>query len=451
MDDTTAMAAAKPRRLRGGGSAEVGRGLWRCMVLVALTGALPLLVVAAGFGGVVYALSWSAHLSAPTAVRVLADVGEIATGLFWAALVARLAFAVSGRRLSTAARDRLARWTGLRLEAVYRTTPEVTQMATGFWWSGYAYYRTEAEARRGARHGSRARDPQMRRDARWSAVAAFTVLPTAGAAPAAICAGIVPAAVRTDLLWPGIVLVLAGLAAAPFGWRVLTPVAGRFLGATPDAGLERRVEELEAVRANLTRTQAAELERIERSLHDGAQARLVALGMSMGAAERLVDLDPEGAKAILAEARASSASALAELRSLVRGINPPVLAERGLVDAVQALALDVPVKVNVHSVLPGRPERPVEAAVYFAVAELLANVAKHAHAAHVTITLGYSMAERRLAVSVLDDGVGGAAAAPGSGLSGIGQRIAAFGGTMEIDSPVGGPTRVSVALPCALS
>lgn len=420
-------------------------------MLVGVTGAIPLVVAATGFGGVAYALSWSAHLSSPHAVRLLADVGEIATGLFWAALVARLVFAVSGRRLSTFARDCVARWTGLRLEASYRAAPEVTQMATGFWWSGYEYHRTEAEARLRARHGSRTRDPQVRRDARWSAVAAFTVLPTAAAAPAAICAGVVLAALHDDLLWPGIALVLAGLAAAPFAWRILLPVARRFLGAAPDAALQRRVEELEAVRANLTRTQAAELERIERSLHDGAQARLVALGMSMGAAERMVDLDPEGAKAILAEARASSASALAELRSLVRGINPPVLAERGLLDAVQALALDVPVKVSVHSVLPGRPERPVEAAVYFAVAELLANVAKHAHAAHVTITLGYSMSERRLSMSVLDDGAGGAAAAPGSGLRGIEQRIAAFGGTMEIDSPVGGPTRVSVALPCALS
>jgi signal transduction histidine kinase len=444
------MAMAGPRRLRGG-LTEIRQGLWRCLVLVALTGAIPLAVAAVGFGGVAYALSWSAHLSAPHAVRLLADVGEIATGLFWATLVARLVFAVSGRRLSTSARERAARWTGLRLEASYRTTPEVTQMATGFWWSGFEYHRTESEARRRAQHGSRTRDPQVRRDARWSAVAAFTVLPTAAVAPAAICAGVVAAALRDDLLWPGILLVLAGLAAAPFGWRILTPVSRRFLGTRPDAPARQRIEELEAVRANLTRTQAAELERIERSLHDGAQARLVALGMSMGAAERMVDLDPEGAKAILAEARASSASALAELRSLVRGINPPVLAERGLVDAVHELALDVPVKVSVHSVLPGRPERPVEAAVYFAVAELLANVAKHAHAAHVTITLGYSMSERRLAVSVLDDGVGGAAAAPGSGLRGIEQRITTFGGTMEIDSPVGGPTRVSVALPCALS
>jgi signal transduction histidine kinase len=138
----------------------------------------------------------------------------------------------------------------------------------------------------------------------------------------------------------------------------------------------------------------------------------------------------------------------------VHGINPPVLAERGLVDAVRVLALDSPVEVTVHSAVPSRAvpsraERPVEAAVYFAVAELLANVAKHAHASHVTVDLGYTV--QMLTASVTDDGVGGAVAAPGSGLNGVERRMAAFGGHLAIDSPAGGPTRMTVAVPCALS
>ncbi|PRX61762.1 histidine kinase [Nonomuraea fuscirosea] len=230
---------------------------------------------------------------------------------------------------------------------------------------------------------------------------------------------------------------------------MIGPVAGRFLGPIPSSRLGRRIKELEAIRADMTATQAAELDRIERGLHDGAQARLVAMGMSMQAAEHLVDADPAAAKAILAEARASSVAALTELRSLVRGINPPVLAERGLVDAVRALALDAPVEVAVRSAVPSRPERPVESALYFAVAELLANVSKHAGATRATVELGY--ADRTLSATVTDDGAGGADLSAGSGLSGIGRRMAAFGGRLDIDSPAGGPTRVTVAVPCALS
>jgi signal transduction histidine kinase len=162
-------------------------------------------------------------------------------------------------------------------------------------------------------------------------------------------------------------------------------VAARFLGPAPRS----RIKELTEIQADVTKAQAVELERIERGLHDGAQARIVALGLSIGAAEHLLDTDPEAARAILAAARESSAAALAELRALVRGINPPVLAERGLADAVRALALDAPVPAVVAAALPSRPERPVESAVYFAVSELLVNVAKHARATQAGIDLGY--------------------------------------------------------------
>src|SRR5690606_25324623 len=118
--------------------------------------------------------------------------------------------------------------------------------------------------------------------------------------------------------------------------------------------------------------------RIERDLHDGAQARLVALGMNLGVAEQLLSKDPEAVRAILSDTRKASAAALTELRDLVRGIHPPVLADRGLADAVRALAMDSPLDVTVNADLPGRPEAPVESAMYFAVAEALANAAKHA-------------------------------------------------------------------------
>jgi signal transduction histidine kinase len=243
-------------------------------------------------------------------------------------------------------------------------------------------------------------------------------------------------------------LIVAGLGSAPFGWRVFGPVAAAFLG--PSA--RSKVEALQAVQADMTHTQAAELERIERSLHDGAQARIVALGMAMGAAEHLLDTDPEKARPIIAGARASAAEALAELRDLARGINPPVLSERGPVDAVRALALDAPVPVSVRSSLPSRPERPVEAAVFFAVAELLANISKHAHATRATVELGYADKTLAVTVTVTDDGQGGAAGpATGSGLTGIERRLAAFGGRVDIDSPAGGPTRITLGIPCVLS
>jgi len=133
----------------------------------------------------------------------------------------------------------------------------------------------------------------------------------------------------------------------------------------------------------------------------------------------------------------------------VRGINPPVLAERGLVEAVRALALDAAVEVDVRSDVAGRAERPVEAAMYFAVAELLTNVAKHARARRASVELEHSGGT--LTALVADDGAGGAAAAAGGGLHGIQRRLAALGGRLEVSSPVGGPTRITVAVPCELS
>jgi len=427
---------------------EIMLGLYRSAVLVGLTCVLPAVGVVVGLGGSKLAYSWSAELSASPAIRGLATLGETLMVIVWIAAAVWITHPLTSRALSRVARRLAERWLGMRIQVAYRPVPPVTRMATGYWWDGHEYHKSEREARRRARMHARFHDPQLHWDGRWALVAAVTVLPVA-ALPLLGFAGGVYMTLTPGLLGYGVAAIAVGLAGAPFAWRILGPLAVRFLGPIPRSRLGRRVQELEAVRADLTQTQAVELERIERGLHDGAQSRLVAMGMSVQAAERLVDADPAAAKVILAEARASSVAALAELRSLVRGINPPVLVERGLVDAVRALALDAPVEVAVRSTVPSRPERPVESAVYFAAAELLANVAKHAHATRVTVELDY--AAQTLTATVTDDGTGGATASAGSGLSGIERRMTAFDGRLEIDSPAGGPTRITVAVPCVLS
>jgi signal transduction histidine kinase len=213
--------------------------------------------------------------------------------------------------------------------------------------------------------------------------------------------------------------------------------------------LERRVAQVSESRAESIDHSAAELRRIERDLHDGAQARLVALGMNLGMAEEMLAHDPEGAAKMLTEARAVTTSALGDLRSVVRGIHPPVLADRGLAGAIQALALDMSTPTSVMITMAGRPAAPVESAVYFATSELLANVGKHADASRATIVVSHD--GQALRVVVEDDGSGGADVAAGSGLAGVARRLAAFDGTMDVVSPVGGPTVVTLEVPCALS
>jgi signal transduction histidine kinase len=221
------------------------------------------------------------------------------------------------------------------------------------------------------------------------------------------------------------------------------------LGPTRKSELALRVQHLTETRSDAVDASAAELRRIERDLHDGAQARLVAMGMSLGAIEHLLDRDPEKARILLAETRESSAKALHELRDLVRGIHPPVLADRGIGDAVKALALDHPLKVEVSADLPARPEPPVESAAYFAVSEILTNAAKHSGASRVWVDMRYE--HGMLRISVTDDGRGGASMDRGSGLRGIERRIGTFDGVLALNSPVGGPTIVTMELPCALS
>lgn len=262
-----------------------------------------------------------------------------------------------------------------------------------------------------------------------------------------------PTAALGGLVWlaipAGLLLIGAYLATTWWSLRCHGRWSAWLLRPTARARLAQRVHELTVTRTHATDTGAAELRRIERDLHDGAQARMVAVGITLRTAERVLDDDPATARRLVAEARATSAAALRDLRALVRGIHPPVLAERGLVDAVRAVALDTPVGVAVHADVPGEPEPPVAAAVYFAVCELLANAAKHAHPARIDITMTHSGGVLR--VLLRDDGRGGADPASGSGLRGVTQRLATFDGTLVIDSPAGGPTTATLELPCALS
>ncbi|GIJ00013.1 signal transduction histidine kinase [Sediminihabitans luteus] len=244
----------------------------------------------------------------------------------------------------------------------------------------------------------------------------------------------------------GVVQVVCGFAAAAWFVRLHARWVRAVLGHRA-RDLERRVEHLARSRADAVDHQASEVRRIERDLHDGAQARIVATGMTLAAAERLLDTDPEAARALLQDARATSSAALQELRDLVRGIHPPVLADRGLVDAVRSQAVATGLDVDVVGALDARPLPSVESAAYFAVAELLANVAKHAGVGAASVDVTRDGAD--LVVVVSDDGTGGADATRGTGLAGVARRLAAFDGTLDLVSPAGGPTRATVRVPAA--
>src|SRR4051812_17953648 len=210
--------------------------------------------------------------------------------------------------------------------------------------------------------------------------------------------------------------------------------------------LEERVEILAQTRAGAVDAAAAELQRIERDLHDGAQARLVALAMDLGMAEERFARDPGGALELVGEAREEAKRALAELRDLARGIRPSMLAERGLGPALTELAGRSPIPAGVDLDVPDKLPAAIENATWFVVSEALANVAKHSEAKHVLVAVG--KVDGLVTVEVTDDGKGGANAG-GSGLLGLRRRVAALDGTLAVDSPAGGPTTIRAELPCA--
>ena len=254
-----------------------------------------------------------------------------------------------------------------------------------------------------------------------------------------------------------ILLVLAGIVVAPLVMWLLrrlaaaqSRVAAALLSPGEHGRLVRRAQELAETRARAVDAQAAELRRIERDLHDGAQARIVAAGMTLALAERRART---GAPVLddVATARRQLDEALAELRRLVRGIHPPILTDRGLAAALSALAADSPLPVTVTADLPERLAPAVESAAYFVVAEGLANAVKHASATSCTVTLsqtGPLSHTGPLIVEVTDDGDGGADPA-GSGLDGLRRRAEALDGVLTVFSPPGGPTRLRAEFPCA--
>ncbi|MDP9869796.1 MULTISPECIES: sensor histidine kinase [Streptosporangium] len=344
-------------------------------------------------------------------------------------------------------RSLVAKWTGTVIPAGYRQAGPVTQMSTGYWWNGHSYERTSRDARLDQQWRTRWRDPAIWRDLRFTAIAPITVgvicaVPLAGVGAAGF--GLSQPVLSARLA--GVLGLAVAIGGAPYAWRSVEPVAVRFLRPSPAMTMADRVDELTAQRADTTVAQAAEIRRIERDLHDGAQARLVALGLSLATAEKLMETAPDQARTLLREARAGAATSLTELRDLVRGISPPVLNERGLIDAVRALALDSPLEATVDADLQLRLDPPIESAVYFGIAELLTNALKHAHATRARISIARD--DTGILVEVEDDGRGGADMRAGGGLDGLRRRLTVFDGTVEITSPAGGPTRVRMMLPC---
>ena len=243
----------------------------------------------------------------------------------------------------------------------------------------------------------------------------------------------------------GIAFVVFGYMTGPWWLRVQGRWSALLLGRQV-VDLRERVDELATSRAEARQDAAAELRRIEQEVHDGTQSQLVAIGMKLGAAEALLDQEPQRARDLIEQAREDSSTALTELRDLMRGIRPPVLADRGLGPALEALALDATTTVTTHVDVPGGLDESLEAAVYFAARELIANAIKHARASRVA--LAAESDGTTLTVTINDDGQGGATLVPGHGLDGTRRRLGVFDGRLIVTSPAGGPTSVRIEVPC---
>ncbi|MCX4091038.1 sensor histidine kinase [Nocardia sp. alder85J] len=331
------------------------------------------------------------------------------------------------RRLAGAKRRRTAAWTGRDIAEAYRPVAPPLR----------ASLRTVAH------------DPCTYADLRWlTAYYLYGWL-------AVLAVPLWPIGLIADGLWcgvfrrPAVVLPLIGrLAGLDARW------SQALLRPPPKARLAGRVEELTATRAGAIAAHATELRRIERDLHDGTQARLVALSMRIGMARRVQDTDPATARILLDQAQDQAEQALTELRHVVRGIHPPILTDRGLSGAVRALAAGSGLSVSVDTEgldEPVRAPAAVEAAAYHVVAEALTNAAKHSGAERAEVSLARTATGVR--VRVRDPGRGGArlpaaGEAGGTGLLGMQRRVAALDGTFVLTSPDGGPTCVEAELPC---
>jgi signal transduction histidine kinase len=353
-------------------------------------------------------------LAVPTLVFfVLTVVGGV-VAIAWVGLLLLVVSVPASRWIADRHRAFAARTLGVDVPVERRPVPEGTHLI--------------------ARVTTWARDPMTWRELGWALVS--------------VTAGFV-----LSLLT---VLLLLAIATGGLWWFGAEPIMRArarldlvFLSYGHTERLEQRVQVLTETRAESIDHSATELRRIERDLHDGAQARLVAARMSLGLAEDLFATDPDAARKLVAEARSTTGAALGDLRSVVRGIHPPVLADRGLSGAVEALALDMAIPVTVDHRLEGRPAAPVESAMYFAIAECLANTGKHSGAKHAWVELGH--ADGVLTAVVGDDGRGGADPEAGTGMRGVMRRLSAFDGTMRVSSPDQGPTLITLEVPCALS
>ncbi|NUO61353.1 MAG: sensor histidine kinase [Hamadaea sp.] len=377
-------------------------------------------------------------------------------------------------------RRSLARWSGVTIASPYRPLPPLVQRPDGMYRVNRNLYKTPRWALWTQRLYWVQRDPATWRELVWRGTDPIVGGLIAGVPVLLVVYGIwgqlLPRIVHFFVsdspanFWygtffghpaaaipGGLALAALGVAIAPAALRLHGRWSRLLLKPTGDTALAQRVEQLTLSRADASDAAARELRRIERDLHDGPQARLVALGLRLGTIEALIDSDPAAARELTVQTQEAAAQALRELREVVRGIHPPVLAERGLADAVRALALDSPLAVTVDIDLPVRLPEPIEAAAYFSVAEALGNAAKHARARTVQVRLDLLPAGGAagdgdvLRMTVRDDGRGGADPDRGSGLRGLARRLGIFDGTLSLSSPPGGPTELIMELPCASS
>jgi signal transduction histidine kinase len=236
---------------------------------------------------------------------------------------------------------------------------------------------------------------------------------------------------------PRLTFVLAGAAATVVAW---------FLGPDPAVELAGRVQELSEQRHEILEAVAVERRRIERNLHDGVQQQLVALGIDIGRARARIDDDPDGARALLDEARETLRAAIGEMRVIGRGLHPAVLEDRGLDAALSSIVAASPIPIAVDVAIDGDLREDIAATAYYVVNEAVANIHKHATARAASVRIAADGAGW-LRIVVCDDGRGGADAARGTGLAGMKARVEGVDGTMRIDSPSGGPTTLEVVLP----
>ncbi len=406
-----------------------GRGL--LLLGLALAGLIILLAVLTILG-----LSVALAIKATDPYQRQTDrlIEAIGVFVFW--IVMGPVFLLCFRPVARLTRRLAGQWCGVPIAAPYLPRP----------WAG------------GGKAGLRRRltwlltDQATWRDLLWVTVNGLVgwILPVVPAAVLVLgVTGVFAPYAQGEIRLLAVAVALGGTWASPWLMRGYGLLASSLLAPTQHAELTLRVHELTQTRSEVLDTGAAEIRRIERDLHDGAQARLVAMGMTLDAAGQIIDTNPDAARALLYEARDASIKALAELRNLVRGIHPPILADRGLADAIRALAMDSPMRIHLASDLHGRASAPIESAAYFAVSELLANVSKHAGARETWIDLRYT--DGMLRIGVTDSGQGGADPTRGSGLRGIERRLAAFDGVLAVSSPPGGPTAVTMEIPCELS